>query len=125
MKNINSLLVRNLGGMIEAEKDKISKIGWRIAARIEEIQNVIPNVVAVDYLFKDTSEPADVNLPPEFELTDLRHLKQIHTIMLQHNVYVGYSLSIKKILTQYLVYHSLVRYRVKSIREMKGSFEWV
>ncbi|KAK6621590.1 hypothetical protein RUM44_001397 [Polyplax serrata] len=81
--------VRNLGGMIEAEKDKISKIGWRIAARIEEIQNVIPNVVAVDYLFKDTSEPADVNLPPEFELTDLRHLKQIHTIMLQHNVYVG------------------------------------
>lgn len=74
--------------MIEDQKEEISRISIKIAERIEDIQYVIPNVVAVDYLFKDISDTADVTLPPEFDINDLKYLKQIHTIMLQHDIYI-------------------------------------
>lgn len=80
--------VRTMLSKIELLKEEVSRIMDSITTRIEDIQEAITAVVAIEYFFKETADTADVFLPPEFEMSDLKHLKQIHVIMLQHNAYM-------------------------------------
>ena len=74
--------------VIEEQKETILNMSDKIATRIEDIQYVIPNIINLDYLFKDVNDTADVNLPSDFDENDLKYLKQIYTIMLQHDIYI-------------------------------------
>ncbi|EEB13409.1 conserved hypothetical protein [Pediculus humanus corporis] len=80
--------IKNLPMVIEEQKETILNMSDKIATRIEDIQYVIPNIINLDYLFKDVNDTADVNLPSDFDENDLKYLKQIYTIMLQHDIYI-------------------------------------